>query len=211
MRKGKICGITILLVLLVVGAWFFGFGPGRMLFYSYDLERGQSPELSIPFTDASHLHIIQGFGQVSAENYHNGIDWGFNDTTMIIAAFGGYIIDVKTWFNEKGGHWQTNVRSALNLEWIIEIAFESWALNETYANYQAAEILVKTGQKVTLGQNLGNLVNYGEGTHIHFSLYQINEAVCPYSYFTDAAKLTFDDQYAHFNSSHTESSPCLYS
>lgn len=209
MRKGKFCWITLLLIILVGGAWFFGFGPGRMLFYSYDLEKGETPELSLPFTDASHLHIIGGFGYSTSDFFHNGIDWGFNDTTMIIAAFGGYIIEVKTWFNEKGGHWQTNVRTALNLEWSIEIAFEPWALNETYANYQAAEILVKTGQKVTKGQALGNLVNYGGGTHIHFSLYRNNEAVCPYTYFSTSAKITFDDQFTQFNATRTATTPCL--
>ena len=196
MNKKK---VAIGLVIVIACA---GVGLGVFLFYksSYDLPAGQDPSLAMPFTDATHLHIIQGFGQISSTFYHNGIDFGFNDTTQILAPCAAHVMDVKFWYNDKGGHWQTNVRLQLNQQWMQEIVFESWATNQSLGQQQADAIVVKQGDKLQQGQVIGNLLSQGTGCHIHFGLLSNNNAVCPYSYFSPQAKAAFDGYFTKYNS-----------
>ncbi|MHA1367698.1 MAG: hypothetical protein ACTSP5_14985 [Candidatus Heimdallarchaeota archaeon] len=63
---------------------------------------------------------------------------------------------IRTWFNEKGGHWQTSVNFQYNWKYTFDVAFESWALNETYANLQRDVIPLKFGQIIEQGKYLDN-------------------------------------------------------
>jgi len=161
------------------------------------LPSGEDPILCLPLYDFSHCDAIQGYGQITPEYYHNGIDFGVNGTTIIVASHAAYVDEIKFWYNEKGGHWQTNVRLWLNSQWMIEIAFESWAVNETYGQMQRDAILVNQGQYVEANQSIGSLLVHGSGAHIHFGIYSNNEDKCPYSYFSPSAKAIFE---AHFYS-----------
>ncbi|MHA1651146.1 MAG: M23 family metallopeptidase [Candidatus Helarchaeota archaeon] len=163
--------------------------------YPDTLSPGKDPILCLPLYDFSHCDAIAGFGQVSPDYYHNGIDFGVNDTTAIVAPHAAYIEMIQFWFNEKGGHWQTNIRLWLNSQWTLEIIFESWALNETYGQMQRDAILVSKGQYVEANQTLGSLLVHGPGAHIHFSVYSNDVGQCPYNYFSPSAKATFE---AHF-------------
>ena len=82
----------------------------------------------------------------------------------------------------------------------FDCAFESWALNETYADIQRNAINVVEGQIVQRGGILGELLYHGGGTHIHFGMYDLGEAVCAYHYFSGTAKAIFDplwDKYGY--------------
>ncbi len=139
------------------------------------------------------------FGQVSPSFYHNGIDFGFNDTATIRAPCAAFIIMVKFWFNEKGGHWQTNVGLRLNQDWSLEVIFESWALTQDQGQLQANAITVKFGDMVATNQSLGQLLCHGDGTHIHFTVRGPSGDVCPYQYWAPTAKSTFDAQFLTLN------------
>jgi hypothetical protein len=195
MDKKKVA-IGLIIIFACAGA---GLGIYVYYIYSMPLSPGQDPSLNLPFTDSSHLEGIQGFGQINPTYYHNGIDFMFNDTTQILAAYGGSILEVKFWYNDKGGHWQTNVRIQLNTQWTQESVFESWAVNQTDGQLQADAILVKAGDKVQQGQALGNLLHHGTGCHVHFGLLSNNNAVCPYTYFSAPAKATFDGYFTKYN------------
>jgi hypothetical protein len=202
----KIILSIFLIIIIGGGVFFFGFSWGRKYFYQYDLPLGESPSLELPFDDSSHLDIIQGFGQLSEEYYHNGIDWGFNDSVIILSPYSGVIIGMRTWYNDKGGHWQTNLRIALNIEWDIEINFESWALNQTAANQQANLINVGLFQQISQGDEFGELLYFGSGCHIHMTLYRNYAADCPYTYLSEGAKTMFDSQFELYG---INANPCM--
>ena len=162
----------------------------------YTLPPGQDPQLILPLYDYSHLNIIQGYGQVSPDRFHPGFDFGVNDTTIIVASYDAYVTDISLWYNERGGHWQVNMDLKMNSQCRIRIAFESWALNETYGQLQLEAINVTVGQRVSANQSLGMILCHGSGAHIHFGLYYNDDYVCPYSYFTAEAKTVFEVLYS---------------
>ncbi len=178
------------------------FGPS--LFRQYDLPAGASPSLQMPFTDASNLTMIGAFFAAS----HTGLDYSFNTSVDILAAAGGYIEDVKFWYNEKGGHWQTNVRVRLNAQWHVEVCFESWALTQEVGQLQADAIVVQVGMKITAGTKLGTLLYHGEGCHIDFGLGDSGNRICPYPYFSSDAKVAFDALFALYNKNPSATQPC---
>ncbi|WEU40874.1 MAG: M23 family metallopeptidase [Candidatus Odinarchaeum yellowstonii] len=159
------------------------------------LPEGQNPELMLPLYDYSHLDVIQAYGQIRPDYFHPGFDFGVNDTTVIVAPCDAYVTYINSWYNDKSGHWQTNVGLRLNSKWRIDIVFESWAENETYGALQFQAIIVRVGQFVAANQTIGNLLCHGSYAHIHFGLYFNEEAVCPYPYFTPSAQSTFQELY----------------
>ena len=195
--KKKVLAVVLIVIILVV----FGSVTLWVVFFRFPntLTPGEDPVILLPMQDFSHNTNIGGYGQVSPEYFHNGIDFGVNGTTAIVAPHAAYVEDVKFWFNDRGGHWQTNVRLWLNYQWKIEIVFESWALNETYGQLQRDEIVVNVGQYVEANQTLGNLISHGSSTHIHFGIYSNNDDKCPYIYFSTAEKAVFEAQFALVN------------
>ncbi|MHA1264975.1 MAG: M23 family metallopeptidase [Candidatus Helarchaeota archaeon] len=167
--------------------------------YPNTLPLGQVPSIELPLYNFSTCNAIQGFGQITPDYYHNGIDFGVNATTPIRAPFAAYVDFIQFWYNDKGGHWQTNVKLWLNSQWEIEIVFESWALNETYGQLQRDAIIVNLGQYVEENQSIGNLLFHGHGAHIHFGIYDNSVAKCPHSYFTSTAKSAFDAYFFSVN------------
>ena len=80
-----------------------------------------------------------------------------------------------------------------NWKYDFDVAFESWALNETYANLQRDVIPLKFGQIIERGEVLGQLLYHGSGTHIHFGMKESGKDVCAYQFYCPAAKATFLD------------------
>jgi hypothetical protein len=169
----------------------------KFIFFRYPntLPSGEDPELLLPIYDFSHVDAIAGHGNISPGEYHNGIDFGVNASTAIVAPYDAYIKDIKCWYNDKGGHWQTNVRLWLNSQWEIEIAFEPWALNESFGLLQKDAIVVTTDQFVKANQTLGDLLCQGAHAHIHFMIRKSNTDYCPYIYFSSSAQITFAAQF----------------
>ncbi len=152
-----------------------------------------APIVDFPVEDPSVVHIIWGYGNQNGD-HHNGLDFGCNTSVNIVAWCDMEVEDIDTFYNEAGGHWQTNVGLKFNEKYSFVCAFEPWALNETYAYYQEDAIVVEVGQTISRGQVIGELLNFGSGTHIHFGMYDDSENVdvCPYHYFSETAKSIFD-------------------
>lgn len=198
MVSRKIIGIIFIgaVFLSIIGAFFY---YNRFYYNRIKdmLPIGEDPILMLPLTNFTHNDMIGGFGQITPEFFHNGIDFGINDTTIVVAAYDAYVSHVQlNWFNDKGGHWQSNVNLRLNKYWTITIPFESWTIDENQGQLQANEIYVKEGQYVKKGEIIGTLLCHGDAAHIHFGLLYNNEAVCPYNYFNSSAKIIFEYQYS---------------
>lgn len=190
--KKKIGLVFGLIAISIAGIYLW-----QMYQFPDTLPIGQDPELMLPLIDFTNNDIIYGYGQVNSENWHNGIDFGVDDTTLIVAPCDAYVSYLRlNWFNEKGGHWQSNIDLRLNREWRVTIAFESWTAEETEGQLQANEITVSRGQLLKKGDTIGNLVSHGDGTHIHFGIYHNGHDVCPYLYFNATAKTIFEARYA---------------
>ncbi|NHK31148.1 MAG: M23 family metallopeptidase [Asgard group archaeon] len=192
-RRGKII-LGISLSLIILGGGFGGFVLWRL--WPADFSR-DPPILDFPVEDAGVIHIIGGYGYVPWGGWHNGIDFGCNTSVNILAPCNVRVIGISTWlYAHDPDRWQTSVRFTINWVYNLEICFESWALNETYANIQRDAINLKFGQIITRGNILGQLLYHGEGTHIHFMIRHNGNDVCPYNYFSTEAKNLFDSLFA---------------
>ena len=155
----------------------------------------ENPQIILPLYDYSNVTLIQGYGQVEENRFHNGIDFVVNDSTTIVAPCEAYVLDISLFENEVMKTWQTNLRLRLNSRWSIIIAFESWAFNETYGRYQFEALTVQKGDHVSINQTLGALLHHGDGSHIHFGILDKGDWLCPYPYLTPNAKQMFEDLY----------------
>jgi len=203
MRKATKIGLTIIIIA--------GIGVSIWLISSYSpatnpLPLGDSPALNLPFNDVNYLDFIRGFGNVTPSFYHNGNDFGFNGTTVIVAPCAAIVTQVQFWYNENGGHWQTSLSLRLNQDWSLELYFESFASTQDEGQLQANAVTVKIGDAVTANQTLGQLLRQGSGSHVHLGVMHQNVAVCPYNYLMPAAKNIYDTQFSSLNSS---VAPCM--
>ncbi|MHA1109698.1 MAG: hypothetical protein ACTSRE_01245 [Promethearchaeota archaeon] len=188
-RRKKVL-LAILIPIIVIS---FGIGVVYIggIIRENKISKLPAPSVDFPVEDPSVVHIIWGYGDQGGD-HHNGIDFGCNTSVNIVAWCDMEVEDIDTFYNERGGHWQTNVGLKFNDKYSFVCAFEPWALNETYAYYQEDAISVEVGQIVTRGEVIGELLNYGDGTHIHFGMYNNTADVCAYQYFSETAKAIFD-------------------
>ena len=193
-RKKKTFLIVFSIIFIIVGG-----GGGYILYKMWPATwaRG-APSMGFPIANTDVIHILGGYGPKPWMDLHNGIDYGCNDSVYIIAWCDMRVRGIKFWFNDGGGHWQTNVGLAYNWKYTFDCVFESWALNETYGSLQLAEIYVKVGQKVSRGDVIGKLLYHGSGTHIHFGMKESGNDVCPYLFLSPSAKTLFDTLWAQY-------------
>ncbi len=192
-RKGRILLITFIVIIIIGG----GIG-GFFLWFSWPaVWSNEAPVLAFPVEDSNVIHIIQGYGNMPWGVFHNGIDFGCNISVNILAPCDVRVTGIKTWmYATDPDRWQTSVQFNINWAYTLDIAFESWALNESFGNIQLEAIIVKVNQIIPQGGILGQLLNHGEGCHIHFMIKYKGEPVCPYLLFSEDAKNLFDSLWA---------------
>ncbi len=153
-------------------------------FAVFPLPPGQQPSMRLPLDSLDTFNCFNSFNSSS----HNGLDFGVNASTPVVAPCDVFVLEVRCWYNDKGGHWQTNLRASMSFAWTLEVAFESWATDEPTARLQEQAIAAKAGTRVAAGASLGTLLYEGDGAHIHFMIEENNVAVCPFPYFTPGAQ-----------------------
>jgi len=190
-KNGLILGVSIFVIVAGIG----GFMLWKFIPAHWSTDRMQ---IIFPIADIQYIDKIQGWGATPWNDFHNGIDFGSNQSVELIAWCDIRISGLKTWFNDGGGHWQTNIAGNYNWKYRFDVAIESWALNETYANLQRAALTIKVGQIVEQGESLGMLLYHGSGTHIHFGLKENGKDVCPYQFMTPYAQSLTDQIWTMF-------------
>jgi len=179
MKKSTKVASAFLVIGIAAGATLAIFA-----FAVFPLPPGQAPSMRLPLDNFATLERFSGFNSTK----HNGLDFGVNASTPIVAPCDAFVFEVKCWYNDGGGHWQTNVRAQLSFAWMLEIAFESWATDEPTARLQEQAIAAKAWTRVAAGAPLGTLLYEGDGAHIHFMIKEYDAARCPYPYFTPEAQ-----------------------
>ncbi len=166
----------------------------------------EQPQLELPVATYNNITNIQGFGELPSGYNHNGIDFRVNASTEILTPYHSYVSDVRTFYNDDGGHWQTNVQLRLSDDWYISLKFESWAASETNGSNQNDSIYVSVGDELQTNESIGTLLSFGEYSHIHFDVDNNGTYLCPYNLFTSSAKSKFDELYAKYG--YPADSPC---
>ncbi|HUT82591.1 MAG TPA: hypothetical protein VMZ29_15450 [Candidatus Bathyarchaeia archaeon] len=158
----------------------------------------EAPVLEFPVALVEVIHIIGGYGYVPWGGFHNGIDFGCNTSVNILAPCNVRVVGIRTWMysTDPPDRWQTSVQFITTWGYELSIAFESWALNETFADIQQEAVPLSLNQKISQGEVLGQLLYHGNGCHIHFMIRHNGVDICPYQLFSATAKAIFDPLFA---------------
>lgn len=195
MKRGTKILLGIIIPIIIIGAGIGGFA----LWSAWPAEWSrEAPVLDFPVGNIDAIHIIGGYGNVPWGGFHNGIDFGCNATVNIIAPCDVRVIEIRTWMysTDPPDRWQTAVQMKTTWGYTLSIAFESWALNESYAEIQREAVPLKVNQRIARGEILGQLLYHGDGCHIHFMIRYRGEDMCPYPLFSSTAKAIFDPLFA---------------
>ena len=120
---------------------------------------------------------------------HGGIDFfPTGNLKPFRAVADGVIEDITKLHNVPVDKWQVNLNLRIDATYWAGYAFEPMSSSESDADIQLIHIVVTEGQTVSEGDILGYLLVVGPGAHVHFSIYEVWEAICPDPYFTGAAR-----------------------
>ena len=120
---------------------------------------------------------------------HGGIDFfPTGNLKPFRAVSDGTIESIDKLYNAPVDKWQVNVNLRIDATYWAGYAFEPMSDQESDADFQLTQLLVSEGQTVAQGDVIGYLLTVGPGAHVHFSLYEVWDPICPDPYFTPAAR-----------------------
>ena len=180
--------LIILLLVIILLAYFFSSnnndGPGAPI------------SMLTPYVDeADMVSINEAYSETAACPWgfvHQGVDFfpALNSLHEFQAVANGVVEDIALWENAGNGFWQVNVRIRYNNSFVVEYAFEPMSSAQADGQTQLANILVAEQQSVIAGQLIGRLHAVSNGAHVHFSLLENGQFICPEPYFTPAARIS---------------------
>ena len=120
---------------------------------------------------------------------HNGIDFfpPLNTLHEFQAVADGVVEDISLFENSGNGFWQVNVSIRYNNSFTVIYGFEPMS-SQADGQTQLDNLMVTVQQSVVSGQVIGPLHAASNGAHVHFSLVQNGQFICPEPYFTPAAQ-----------------------
>lgn len=149
-------------------------------------------EIGRPFADFSHVAGIRAFGipNWSDTEPHNGIDLVVTRATAtvsrIIAPVSGTIISVSTGTNEYSnppGNVLVSVKVYVNDVWSVDMTLEPSAAGPEIEDQQFNAIRVVSGQEVSAGDDIGDLIVASDHeAHLHLTVRKNETPVCAYAY-----------------------------
>jgi len=158
-----------------------------------DNDFGLGLNLSTPYVQEENIQSInEAFSLSDSAPWgfkHGGIDF-FPKTNLVSfqSSCAGEVSKIELWKN--GNKWQVNVIITCNDEFTILYIFEPFAADEKIGKEQLNQIVISKGETVEKNSLIGNLILSNKGGHVHFSLKQNNEFICPQDYFTEEAYLS---------------------
>lgn len=139
----------------------------------YDATHNDSYIYELPFQQGFRFRVSQAFPGNKTHQGENSfaIDFGLPEGTQITAARDGVVVDTED-RNTEGGFNSKFLNSAN----FIKILHSDNTISQ-YAHLQYKGVLVKKGQLVRAGQEIGLSGNTGfsDGPHLHFEVYRLNK------------------------------------
>jgi hypothetical protein len=110
---------------------------------------------------------------------HNGLDFMFTNNSVVIAATPGIVLDIELRYLEGTDFYVVGVQIQFNDSIIIGYGFEGTKSDGSRRAQQAAMLDIEIGDWVSKGDQIGRFLRNGQFDHIHFSVYENWEAICP--------------------------------
>lgn len=120
---------------------------------------------------------------------HNGIDFLFFNNSEIKAAAPGIVtnIDLVDWGPGGAHRYIISVRIKFNESVTLEYGFEPWTNSTNDQAQQVAMFNIEVDSWVAKGEIIGKFLKAGEWAHIHFGVYQDNNACDPTLYMSTSS------------------------
>ena len=184
--KSKTCVVVIILILVAgVGAIFL---------------LGQHEQEEPPFDNGGRYNLVildnmgviydnqsdiahwnNGYSETDEcpwEAIHNGLDYMFYNNSPVIAAAPGLVIGIEISYVPNTTFYKIAVAVQFNETVWLEYSFEDDA-NESVRAQQVAMLDVEIGDWVVKGEQIARFLQAVEFDHVHFGVYQNDEAICP--------------------------------
>lgn len=110
---------------------------------------------------------------------HNGLDYFFLNNSVVIAAAPGIVEDIEVGYLPDGLVYKVGVKIRFNGTLTVEYGFEGFSDDVAIRAQQVAMLDVEIGDWVVKGEQIGRFLRPTEYDHVHFSVYQNDEAFCP--------------------------------
>ena len=157
--------------------------------------------LEFPFSDPTAITRMAAWGipNWSGAEPHNGIDFQINGqltSTMIVSPAAGEVIAVSSSensFSNPPGQLMISVGIRANEEWVVYLVLEPSTVNPSTKATQLAAVRVRTGQRVSVGTPVADLLVGTLGyPHLHFMVQRNHSNVCAYAQSSESAKRTIE-------------------
>ncbi len=178
--------ILIFLILLVILL-------ARVLGDSNNTGPSEPISMTTPYVnEADMVSINEAYSETAACPWgfiHQGIDFfpALNTLHEFQAVADGVVENIDLFQNSGNGFWQVNVSIRYNNSFTVEYAFEPMSSVHADGQTQFDNIVVSEQASVVSGQLIGRLHAVSNGAHLHFSLTENGQFICPEPYFTPVA------------------------
>jgi hypothetical protein len=139
-----------------------------------------------------------GIPNWSGSEPHNGMDFqvaGHLASARITSPTAGVVRAVTSSenpYSHPPGQLMVNVAIRVNGEWTVDLNLEPSTADPAMKAAQLAAVLVHEGETVSVGTPLADLLVGPLGyPHLHFMVSSNDQAVCPYTQSSDAARAIF--------------------
>ncbi len=207
MRKSAI----VILLLIISGIGIAGFLYQERFFnrFFFDTEgRYDSSVLDDMGVCYSNRSDIEAFNEGYSESdicpwgfIHNGIDYFYNNNSDVIAAAPGLVesIELRDWGLESWHRYTISVSIRFNTTVRLTYGFEPITNLTADQAQQLAMFTIEEGSWVEKGDVIAKFLKSNEGAHIHFGVYQNEQAQDPTLYMSNGALIELQEMVHDFN------------
>jgi len=192
----KTCAILVVMIVVIAAVVLYTQNEGDPFNPSHFDNEGRYDSsnlnyMGVIYTDqADILSWNQGYGESTNCPWgfvHNGLDFAFNNESIVIAAAPGFVEEI-SWTDTGPGDniYMIHVSIRFNATIQIGYVFEPWTTNSSDVDRQIEMLDIEEGDWVAKGDTLGEFLMAGISAHIHFAVYD-EEATCPEPFFSDEA------------------------
>ncbi|NHK32337.1 MAG: peptidoglycan DD-metalloendopeptidase family protein [Asgard group archaeon] len=155
-----------------------------------------APSLEFPFENPDDIIWLRGYNLIEEgetyTDYHKGIDLKISvNGSKVISPCTGTVGLITSTVHQYKGHTMISINIRINLVWSIMIVFEPYSNSSELIEYQKSLIIVKPGQRIEVGDEIGILLIGGEFPHIHYQVNRYLKDICPFDYSSNDARVAF--------------------
>ena len=207
MRKSAI--VILLIIILGIGITGFLYQEGFFNRFFFDTEGRYDPtvldDMGVPYSNRSDIESFNE-GYSESDNcpwgfIHNGLDYFYFNNSDVIAAAPGLVesVELRDWGTESWHRYTISVSIRYNATVTLTYGFEPITNSTEDQAQQLAMFNFEEGTWVAKGEVIAKFLRSNDGAHIHFGVYQNDQAQDPTLYMAAAELNELQEMVHDFN------------